>query len=267
MTPTVRTDATAAAGTRDARPSTKAHDQCVYICLLLLLSLLSVTSEARQAYSGQFVPAVRASAPGQWKPHDAPFEGVTTNSLAYVNHGPIQQRRAAPRHSMMDTGVGRNDVPFDDTTTHKSDYAAHPLGARSAGGPRAGNLSTLGDDDRDFSTEGRNAYPAHPLQPKRSRAPEGLRPSIPFQGESSHKTDFPNHVGARPSIPKFRSHVFAPSPEDRDFGTENRGCFTPKRLEACPAIPVAVASKSRPGHVFVEKVTLQGTQTYRRKAY
>ena len=82
------------------------------MCVLFL-----VTSESRQAYGQKFVPAVRASAPDRWKPHDAPFDGVSTNSLAYVNHGPVQARKAAPRHSMMDTGVGKNNVPFDDTTT------------------------------------------------------------------------------------------------------------------------------------------------------
>jgi hypothetical protein len=45
-----------------------------------------------------------------------------------------------------------------------------------------------------------------------------------------------------------------PQPDSRDFSTEGRTEFVPKRLDLCPAIPVAVASKSVPGHVLVEKV-------------
>jgi hypothetical protein len=223
----------------------------------------NMASESRQAYTGKFVPAKRAGAPDQYKPHDAPFEGISTHTASYPNHGPIAPRKSPPRSSMMDTGVGRNQTPFDDTTTHKSDYPAHPLAPRSSGGPKQGNLSTLGNDDRDFSTEGRTVYVPHPLQSRKSRAPEELRPSIPFQGVSTNKSDFPHHVNARPSIPKFRSSGFQPNPEDRDFATENRGNFIPMTIETCPAIPVAVLTKNRPGHVQVELTP--GTHTYRRK--
>ena len=228
----------------------------------------STASEVRQAYQGvlTFSPAKRVGAPDQWKPRDVPFEGMSTQKADYVRHAAAPRRSGPPRSAMMDTGVGRSNVPFDDTTTHKSDFPAHPLGPRSAAGPQNQFVPT--SDDRDFSTEGRNQYKPHAVQPKRSRAPEEMPPSLPFAGQSTNKSDFPAYGNARPSVPKFRSGGYNPQPDDRDFSTEGRTEFVPKRLDLCPAIPVAVASKSVPGHVLVEKVPgseLSGATTYRRK--
>ena len=85
----------------------------------------------------------------------------------------------------------------------------------------------------------------------------------------THKSDFefPAHpLGQRSAAGP--QNQFVPSEDDRDFSTEGRTEFVPKRLEACPAIPVAAPSKSVPGHVLVEKVPgseLSGATTYRRK--
>lgn len=225
----------------------------------------NMTSEARQSYNGVFSPAKRVGAPDQYKPREnVPFEGESTHKADYRNHGVLPRHTGGPtRGALMDTGVGKSQSPFDDTTTHKSDFPAHPLAPRKSGGPRDGNLSTLGPDERDWSTEGRNAYRPHPLQARGSRPTEGLPLSLPFSGTSTHKSDFPAYANARPSVPKFKFHEHAPSPEDRDFSTEGRTHFTPKERETCPAIPVAVAAKSQPGHVKVEYDA--GSKTYRRK--
>ena len=225
----------------------------------------NMTSEARQSYNGVFSPAKRVGAPDQYKPREGvPFEGESTHKADYRNHGVLPRHTGGPtRGALMDTGVGKSQTPFDDTTTHKSDFPAHPLVARKSGGPRDGNLSTLGPDERDWSTEGRNAYRPHPLQARGSRPQEGLPLSLPFSGTSTHKSDFPAYANARPSIPKFKFHEHIQSPEDRDFSTEGRTHFTPKERESCPAIPVAVSAKSSPGHVKVEYDA--GSKTYRRK--
>jgi len=214
----------------------------------------TLSSEARSSYSGRFEPAVRAQRPDTWKPRNVPFEGESTTRTDFKDYGIVprsQARRTAA--DLMDTGVGRSHVPFDDTTTHKSDFPAHPLGTRQPAKPLQANLSTLGPDDRDFATEGRTCYVPHALQSRQARPPEQARPSLPFVGTTTNKSDFAPHPNARPSQPTMRHHGFESGPDDRDFTTENRKNFTrPPASPPCPAITVATASKPHSGHVKVE---------------
>ena len=225
----------------------------------------AIASESRQAFQGVFVPAKRAGAPTTYKERNVPFEGESTSKADYKNHGVVARRSGPPRSAAtMDGRPAAAAAPFDDTTTNKSDYPAHPILPRSAGGPRDGNLTTLGPDDRDFSTEGRGQFVPHALQARASRPVEALRPSLPFSGTSTQHADFAAYANARPSVPKFRAGGFQPSPEDRDFTTEGRQQFDRKYIAPCPAIPVAVATKQKPGHVLVEE-TAPGTGAYKRK--
>ena len=226
----------------------------------------AISSESRHAYQGVFAPAKRVGAPDVWKARNVPFEGESTHKADFRHH-PVSMVRGAlgARGALMDTGVGRSSAPFDDTTTHKSDFPAHPLGPRKSVGPRGDNLFNDAPDDRDWSTDHRSAFVPHALQARQSRPSESQRPSLPFAGQSTHQSDFLAYANARPSVPKFHASNYQPTSEDRDFSSENRTEFTPKRTPHCPAIPVASPSKPFPGHVAVE-VTPGTVDTYRRKA-
>lgn len=218
-------------------------------------------SEARASYSGRFVPAQRVRPNDNWKPRNVPFEGATTHQVDFAHPGPVQTRRALNRSALMDTGVLNSSAPFDDTTTHKSDFPAHPIRPRSARAPLDGGLD-FGDDQREFDTENRANFVPHPLQPRRSGPVETLRPSLPFHGASTAATDYCAFPGARPAVPKFRTGEWEAAPDDRDFNSEFRASFTPKSVAPCPAIPVATSSKPVSGHVKVQRDPL--TNTFRR---
>lgn len=218
-------------------------------------------SEARASYSGRFVPAQRVRPNDNWKPHNARFEGTTTHQEDYAHPGAAAPRRALNRSALMDTGVLNSSAPFDDTTTHKSDFPAHPIRPRSARAPLDGGLE-FGGDSRDFHTENRANFVPHAFQPRRSGPVETLRPSLPFHGASTAATDYTAFPGARPAVPKFRSGEWEASPDERDFHSEFRASFTPKSVAPCPAIPVATSSKPLSGHVKVERDPM--TNTFRR---
>lgn len=231
----------------------------------------SMMTENHASYRGKFVPAERAGRPDTFKPRTGVvFDAISTHKADYLPHRNAVPRKSFPKSVLMDTGVGKSSVPFDDTTTHKSDFPAHPLfpGQNESFAPKS-TLKWGETDDRDWSTEGHNAFPVHPLQKRREKQLEAPKGSIPFQGQTTHQSDYLSFPGARPSIPKQRMSGFTnlSNPEDRDFVTEHRGTYVRRQKveQDCPAIPVAQNSKLASGHIKVE--LNPHTKRYQRKQY
>lgn len=202
------------------------------------------------SYRGDMVPVERV-ARRQYVHKTRPFEGITTAQSDYKWDG-LPVKRELATAARMDNGIGTTNLPFEGTTTHKSDFQKWNVRpSASARGPQQ-RLSNM-PDDRDFSTEFRGKYDPKPLSMRTSKAPqERQNQSLPFEGTTTHQSDF-QKWDARPPRSFYRSAGYRARPDDRDFLSENRGEFTEKEFDVCPAKQVAVSTKPQNGHVCVER--------------
>jgi hypothetical protein len=215
-----------------------------------------MSSEAKNQYRGAYAPAnivTKQQVENRHPIKSAPFEGNSLYKEEYKNHGLQPRNQPRSSASMMDTGVGDNRAPFEGTTTNKSDYPNHGVVPRNMPNDKNKHGRSALPEDRDFNSEHRQQYDAKPLQPRSSAAPvQSLPPNRPFEGTSTNKSDYPHHVNGRAAIPAIPDKARRSLPEDRDFGSEHRDAYTKKPLHVCPAVPVAVQYKSKPGHIRLE---------------
>jgi len=129
-------------------------------------------------------------------------------------------------------------LPFDGQSTTKSSYtgAPSPSPAQSMK-PKQQLTNTTGvsvgaPDDRQWDTEARGRYRTPPTgsSPTRRQPTQSAHVShLPFDAESTSRSDYRHHIGAKPTTPVRKAAQSAlgamGSKEDRDFTSENRRHF------------------------------------------
>lgn len=208
-------------------------------------------SESKSMYAGNFpwhpYGPSESAAVKRGLGKSVPFEAGSTTRSDFQWRG--FPDRVPAVHSRRG-GAPDPSLPFEGATTHRADFDRKPLAVSTRDLPRPKPSMA---DGRDFLTESRKAFnkkdarPATAYQPARGGVSE-----LPFESESLAASSYrPWATGAaRRALPPA-SHYYRMG-ESRDFTTENRGEFTGKPLDRCPAIQVALPpTKPYPGHVPV----------------
>jgi hypothetical protein len=151
----------------------------------------------------------------------------------------------------------RPHIPFEGTTTSAADFKAWP----TQGPPTSPSKQVYNRPAIKFegSTEARDSFKPYELDRRAPISPpDNRRPALPFEGTTTARDEFREWPLPQKEIvvpPGYRQR-----PDDRDFGTETRGEFTPKHVDRCPAsyLPAPPPSSVNPdawvdGHVMYDR--------------
>ncbi len=150
----------------------------------------------------------------------------------YQQSYPPHQVRGPPSSMAPQPNLNTNNLPFEGASTHKTDFVPWSAKPSSSYKPASGLTDTIGvpiggKDDRAFLTEARNQYDPKGRVVTQPFVPDNRQSvRLPFDGESTHKSDFPRWTSAKPSTPFKANTAAAGAPEDRDFQTEAALKFT-----------------------------------------
>jgi hypothetical protein len=160
----------------------------------------------------------------------------TTGAAAFNDKGYQVRRSRKPQASAL-----AQSEPFT-ATSMASEHFPRWEGARPAEPFKPKSTSHLqADETRDWKTEKSVAFRPRQMQaPERAQAPPSVvLDSAPFEGQSMHRSDFPEYQGAKPSKPFVPSRSKLGSEEIPFEGHSNysenfTGAMVPPRRSAKP---------------------------------
>lgn len=173
-----------------------------------------------------------------------PFEGKSTQATDFPSWSGARPSTSA-RPQARALANGPEDRDFRSETARNYDAKPLPLKVKARGGP--GWQRT--DEDREFSTEAKSN-----MGPKGYQKRESMKPSaashvqgLPFDGQSTAKTDFREYPGAQPARARNIPRSTVGGPDDRDFTTDARANYGEKTAAPCPANSLAPRQPPGPG--------------------
>lgn len=143
------------------------------------------TTSYRQDYPGHQVPQQQARSPGgAYAPAHVPFEGASTYKGDYVGHSLEPRPQRSPT-------AGHQPLPFTGSTTYGEQFKPYPIQAQSRGTSKPSDMQASGARFEGTS-ETMDKYRAWAMDPthRRGGPPPPMRPSLPFDGSTTHREMF-----------------------------------------------------------------------------